>query len=126
MVPAEYPPGPAHDLIDAERREEVGEGEIFATGDEVHLVDGVGDLAAIVDGDDGVVIAGAKRRGRIAFDAHHACEQNLPVGHQMIERDQSVGFFRDQERHHCFRPDDQLRPRLAGGGRRCAPDRAAA
>ena len=48
---------PGDELLDAETGHQVGERQIFAERHEMHLVDGIDDLAAVIDGDDRIVIA---------------------------------------------------------------------
>ena len=68
--------GPATNCPMPSRGGQVREGQIFAEGHEMDLVDGVDDLAPVVDGDDRIVVERLRRRAAASV-ADRAGHQHL-------------------------------------------------
>src|SRR3546814_13358198 len=63
---------------------------IFAEGDQMRLVDGIGDLARRIDGENGIVIARAGSTRHSAIAAHRAGKKRLALLDEVGERHQRI------------------------------------
>ena len=106
------------ELTYAETLEQRGKRQVFAERHQVHLVDGIGDLALVVDCHHGIVVAAAGS-SRTALLADDAGDQHLAVAQHVAQRRQRVRTLGEQERHRRFRPQDQPRLGMALFRRLC-------
>ena len=100
--------GPATSWPMPKRCEQSGERQVFAERHQMHLVDGVDDLAAVVDHEDRIVIA-RRRRGRAASARTAPAISIWPSCSISPIAVSASGRSVNRNGHRGFRPEDQLR-----------------